>query len=393
MTTTDFNILFEVRVLHDYYLSGTQDSGQGSKTQSFFAMDAATQANRVQELLRSGRYDVRNELAFIPGQNEQQLFNDLRLRLLNTATGFCVAMEVEKISQDKSRPVIALDANTSLAFAISYSNLAFGAISNVTLRQPGNNAPDIYFFTNDTNQDAALSVQVGAWTPEQAYQMGDLAQRTSGTLSQATQDNTGDNSDKSWMVIAGKGLVHQADRRLSRNLEVLASRYQSMSLEELTQSSEFQSLSDDEKWFVNWLPTLPQLASPLAGVIRITLQNGNGIWSPLDADGLLQPIYPVFELRFLSRITYWRYRKTGKFTTDEINAINKDASGFLVQAGDDFVTKAARPLARELPPLLPPNSALAIPNPQPGNIQANDKEGKVYSNIYFNDVISKAAHP
>jgi hypothetical protein len=364
MTTVDYKILFEVRILHDYYLFGPDPFEEGV-SRSYFAMNAAAQQARLQALLRRGRYDIGKDLDFLLGSREQWTFSDLRLRMIKSPTGFFIGMEVESTVQNggaaRFRPAIRPLDDATLTFGVAFSNPSFGAISNLRLDRDTQN---IYYFTNQGIHDGiSLSKPIGRLIGGQQYRMGDLAM-VGRDSRQAIADNAGDPSF--WEPLAGNGFVNQADR----------------------------SLSIDEEWYRDWLLTLQSAGRP-NGVIQIALKSGNGRLSPLDADGLLatrfvpgrsRPVHPVFELRFLGLATYWRYRKMDGFSDEEIKTIEDCASKVLERSGVDFVAKTPRRSARELPllPLESPPKFFRLPNAQPGSLRAGG--GKLYSEIYLSYV-------
>ena len=102
MINIEYKILFEVRVLHDYFLFGSEPSSPDEDEKSFFAMSPAAQATRLQELLRRGRYDMRQYLDFLIGTTEQKAFRDLHLKMTKTSTGFFVGMEVNRTAPSGS---------------------------------------------------------------------------------------------------------------------------------------------------------------------------------------------------------------------------------------------------------------------------------------------------
>jgi hypothetical protein len=359
-------MLFEVRVLHDYYLYGLDpeelepDETKEDKRveKSFFSMSAAGQAMRLQELLRSGRYDIRKELAFRPGAVEESLVRGLHLRVITTATGFSVGMEVKPVETGGSlrfRPVITPPAGTMLNFAVVCVNSGFGGRTNLRAGEE-----KIYFFTNDGEHDgASLSTKLRALENGRAYQMGDRA-LIAGEPSEAIAPNDGDR--KYWVADSGAGLVHQEDRRLGVK----------------------------EPWFQEWRASFERFEGSLLGIIRISFQTDTGQLDLLDQEGFLttrapaggnRPVHPVFELRFGGRLTYWRYRKMGGFLVTEAAVIEEKAGELLERSGGEFVTKKPRRFAEEMPRLVP---NFAIPNAQPGLFRVAD--GKLYSEVYFNDV-------
>ena len=363
MSTIEYKILFEVRILHDYYLFGS-DPFQEGVSKSYFAMDSASQGVRLQALLRRDRYNIGNDLVFLVGSADLRVFSDLRLRMITSATGFFIGIEVESIRQNgagvRFRPAIPPRDDATLTFGIAYANPSFGAISN--LRQD-RDSQSIYYFTNRGRHDGpSLSQPVGNLVAGQQYRMGDLA-RVGRDIRRATADNAGD--EGFWETIAGSGFVNQADR----------------------------SLKIDEPWFKEWLASLNGSSSRPKAVIQIALKSGEGSLSPLDGDGLLttrfvpeqaRPVHPVFELRFLGLATYWRYRKTDGFSPAELKTIESCAGKVLDRSGGGFVTKTPKASAREFLPLESPPDFFRLPSAQPRDLTPGD--GKLFSEIYLNYV-------
>lgn len=362
MTTLRYRVLFEVRILHDYYLFGPEPANPdapAAASKSYFDMSDLGQKARLKELLRRGRYDIQSDLDFIIGSVDRKALQDLRLRMVKTPTGFFIGVEVETITPNgrpaRFAPVIKPPDGMTLTIGLVFRNRLFGAISNLRVDR---DSTDIYLFSNDGDGSGmSLSNPVGLLEAGRRYQMGDLA-LVDGDLRQASVGNDG--NPAAWTPISGGGFVHQGDRRLSV----------------------------DTDWTQEWLLTLGHLPSPPRGVIRISLKNGRRDRSPLGEDALLPDAPPVFELRFLSRKTYWRYRKGGGFSSEEMQCIEREGQAILDRKGDVFVTKEPRALARELPPLVPSSSALSrIPNARPGSLKAEDV--KVYSEVYFNRGVIK----
>lgn len=359
MINIEYRRLFEVRFLHDYYLYGAEP-GNGGSVKSFFAMSAENQAVRLGNLVRSGRYDMRKNLDLLFGADDEQLFKGLRMKLVRTATGFFVGMQVKRIVSNGGEvrfyPAILPPVDTYMTVGLSIVNPFFGAISNLRLDQDVDN---IYCFTNEgTHDDLSLATPIAQLVPGQRYRMGDLA-LVAGSVKQATADNNG--SAGFWSAVAGKGVVNQGDR----------------------------SLSPQEDWYRNWRATVRIRSKHPASVIRIALMSRNGRLSPIDENGLLTTIsndssshYPIFELRFLSRSTYWRYRKKGGFGEGDIEAIISGAGSILQREGEVFVTKSPRPLTSERSAWT--GVSIRPPDAQPGSIKAEG--GKIFSDVEFNDL-------
>ncbi len=362
MIGIEYKRLFEVRFLHDYYLHGAEP-GNGGSVKSFFAMSAENQAVRLGDLVRSGRYDMRKDLELLIGANDEKLFKNLRMKLVRTATGFFVGMQVEKVVSNggeiRFQPAILPPVDTYVTIGLSIANPFFGAISNLRLDQDVDN---IYYFTNEgAHDERSLATPIAQLVPGRRYRMGDLA-LVAGGVKQATADNNG--SASFWSTVAGKGFVNQEDR----------------------------SLSPQEDWYRNWRATVRIRSKHPAGVIRIALmgRNGHGQLSPIDENRLLTPglndasrtNYTVYELRFLSRSTYWRYRKRGGFGEGDIEVIMNGAGSILEREGDVFVTKNPRPLTSERSAWT--GASIRLPDARPGSIKVEG--GKAFSDVEFNEL-------
>ncbi|MBA5871658.1 MAG: hypothetical protein GDA68_16940 [Nitrospira sp. CR2.1] len=360
MINIEYKRLFEVRFLHDYYLYGTEP-GNGGSVKSFFAMSAENQTTRLDELVRSGRYDMRKDLDLLVGANDEQLFRNHRMKLVRTATGFFVGMQVKRVvangGEIRFQPEILPPVDTYVTIGLSIANPFFGAISNLRLDQDVDN---IYYFTNgDARDDLSLAAPIAQLVPGQRYRMGDLA-LVGGSVKQAVADNNG--SASFWSTVAGKGLVNQGDR----------------------------SLSPREEWYRNWRATVRLRSEHPVGVLRIALMSKNGRLTPIDENGLLtarfnsasRTAYPIFEVRFLSRYTYWRYRKRSGFGEREIETIMNGAGSILERHGKEFVTKNPRPLTRERSAWS--EASIRLQDAQPGAIKAEG--GKIFSDVEFNEL-------
>lgn len=361
MISVEYKILFEVRFLHDYYLYGAEPGG--GEMQSFFAMSGEKQVARLAELVTSGRYDIRKDLEILIGANDEKLFKRQRMKLVQTATGFFLGIQVKRIvssgGEIRFRTAVPLAENASVTIGLSTANPYFSAITNVRMDR---DVDSIYFFTNEgAHDDLSLASPVAQLIPGQRYRMGDLA-LVAGSVKQAIADNTG--NPLFWTAVAGLGVVNQADRRLSAQ--------------------------DD--WYNDWRSTVRLRSKHPAGLIKIALMSGSGRLSPLDDNGQLttrmystkKNSHPVFELRWLSRKTYWRYRKRDGFLAQERERIMNGAGALLEIEDDKFVTRDPRAITRERPTSPWPGASIRLPHAQPGAIKVEG--GKVFSDVEFNEL-------
>lgn len=362
MVSVEYKILFEIRFLHDYYLYG-EEPDSGNRIKSFFAMNSNNQSTRLTELVKSGRYDMRKDLELLVSPDDQRLFKSLRMKLVSTEIGFFLVIEVKRIvsrtGDVRFEPVIKPAEDAYLVFGLAVKNPLFGAISNLRLDDEGK----IYYFSNEEEHHKfSLSSPIKPISPGQQYRMGDLA-RVAGGVKQATADNNGNASF--WSAVSSDGVVHQGDR----------------------------SLNPHEDWYRKWRDNIKIRSKHPAGVIKIFLINGNSELSPINENRLLttrflptikKAKHPIYELRWLTRSTYWRYRKRGIFSEEEKSDIVNNAGSLLVAREDAVLTTKPLPITRERLQGLWVGSSVNLPNAQPGIIK---KEGaKIFSDIELNEL-------
>lgn len=364
MTSIEYKILFEVRFLHDYYLYGLEPNTGNSVMKSFFAMSAENQSTRLIELLENGRYDMRKDLDLLIGTDEERLFKNLRLKLVRTATGFFLGMQVERVvtndGEIRFRPVILPSEDACVTIGLSMANPYFGSISNLRLDR---GMDKIYYFTNEgAHDDISLAALTPSLVSGQEYRMGDLA-LVAGRVKQAIADNTG--NTRFWSTVDGRGIISQWDR----------------------------SLNSQKDWYGKWRSTVRLRSRHPVGVIKIALMSGNGQFRPIDENKFLTTRFhkhknaakhPVYELRWLSRKTYWRYSKRDGFSIKEREHIVSGAGSLLNIEGDKFITKDPWPITRDGFHSKRPGTSIRLPNAQPGSIKAEG--GKVFSDIEFNEL-------
>jgi hypothetical protein len=307
---------------------------------------------------------MRKDLDLLVGVDEERLFRNLKMKLVNTETGFFLGMQVERVTTNggeiRFKPTISPPEDTYVTIGLSIVNPYFGAISNTRLDR---DVDKIYYFTNEgVHDDNSLAKPIGQLVPGQRYRMGDLA-LVAGSVKQAIVDNAG--NPRFWSTVGGKGLINQGDR----------------------------SLDSQANWYIKWRSTVRLRSKHPDGVIRIALMNGSGQLSSIDENKFLttklhtdmgHSNHPVYELRWLSRPTYWRYRKRDGFSSDERDHIVNGAGALLQLQDDKFITKDPRPIAREHLKSPWPGTTIQLPSAQPGSIKAED--GKFFSDIEFNEL-------
>jgi hypothetical protein len=361
MFTIEYKRLFELRIIHDYYL--IDRSGQ-----SAFAESAAERHARLERQIQAGRYGIGRDLAFLLNEEEQKKFRDYRLKLVPTPMGFYVGMEVRSEAAPgggrRYRPFIGPPEDEHLTFGLSALNPLFG---NITSMRTELDDGLLYYFSNEGERVAGtLSSPAPEVEDGEDYQMGDIG-LFGGNLSQAVEDNQG--AATSWQELADveDGLVHQGDR----------------------------VLSEEGGWYQDWKLAFKRPPDPHFGLARVFFQPAAPGFRLIDEDGYLvttlaagetRPAHPVFELRFLSRWTYWRYQRKGGLEAAEVASILGAISGTVAQGPDRVMTSAPRYLAQSLTGFTPivGTDLLFFTNPAP--MLLSKEQGRVYSDVFFTRV-------
>ncbi|MBX2926840.1 MAG: hypothetical protein KF852_03295 [Saprospiraceae bacterium] len=361
MIKIEYKILFELRIVHDYYLI---DNSGGSA----FSLPAIERNDLLQARLRTGRYDLQGDFDFFLNRKDLKKLRDYRIKFIKTPLGFFAAMEVES-EEDGSgnrryRPFIPPPSGAYLAFGLNAVNPLIGNITELHL---GNDDSLTYYFSNagaHDNNALASPVPLLVTDGSRNYLMGELAQDPGGDILQALEDNDGSNPAQ-WGTVTGNGFVHRGDRSLDTN--------------------------DD--WYKTWLLERAKPGLPPMGIIQFFFNPADPGLKIIGDDGYLitqrdagQPraVHPVFELRFLSRRSYWRYQRREGFEAGEAASIQAAMSDWLEDDGGRFVTKTPRYLAQALTGFLPvsgPSDPVYFTNPAPNALKK--ESGRLYSDVFF----------
>ena len=415
--------MFEVRVLHDFYLS-ENDSGA-----SFFSLTDTQQTNRLVKLLNAEQYDMRQDLDIVPDMATKEIFRSHKMKLLPSSFGFVLALEV-KMEDDGGaafyRPAVSMPDSLRLVFKMVGKNGSFVNFTNLTV---SDTVPAQYFFSNESTQTVGaakvLSNPAAEFDPAKDYVMGDLV-KSGGVLKEVyfrVQDNV-----RALVDVAGDGFVTMGDKHLlpkkfdyriktpvagivkftlsdeggatvktiEKNatssirrfnldfsntddpdpLPIADGFYDLLVEENGTTVVDRQVLLSDKYYSTNQMGVLefqPKTTDPQFGLL-----DGDGrLFTHIQADGT-KVLHPIFEMRFLSRRTFWRYRKSEGF-----NAGDTGISDQLVLVGDKLVTKKPMALTRSMR-LFPSLSGANMPNPHPDQLLVDGK--KLMNDIYVSSV-------
>ncbi len=344
MRNNIFKRIFEVRILHDYYLL--------SENKSFFDQPPDQQRKIIEKRIQHNLLDLRKDLKIYPTAATKSLMERHKMGYFQTPLGFVATIEVVSKFKDgavRYKPRFNLPLNSIFHYNVEVSNPYFNNLTEGRLRS---RFDSIYYFTNQVigQSPGILASPIADWNPDLTYEMGDLA-IINGQLKQAVrrcQDNTASN----WHPRSGQGLVHAGDRCLlptqsayrfppsltdqNATAKLINLDGQTFKVSQGAIESNLRSLNLDfrkdsdgneikngkynlqiqgDHGYIDEKEVIidDQLYNPyLYGIIGISDDTENLDNMILDQDGFLSrpspnETHPIFEIRLRSRSTYWRY--------------------------------------------------------------------------------------
>jgi hypothetical protein len=424
-----YKILCEVKLMHEYYLTG-------SKGENVF--DFAAQGDRIDFLFQQfvkNATTINNNLEFLIPEAQQAIFSNLHLKIIPSYSGFKLAVKCnKKILPDGTtvfEPFVTLPADINIPVMIQEkSNI--NSFSNNALKKPFRAA---WYFSNQNFPGPKffpfLSNPVPAFEAGATYEQGEIALHGANDVRMFLNNGAID----PWLKLKGTGYVNESDRWLlplsfgytfsaadsiTDALFVLkdasatevkrialsgTNTFKAVSLNFHTDknivktlpgtlpaansiySLEVTSTNGYSKLFKNLLFADDTMGiSNYAGVINLAPKSVNAAFDLIDTNGHLftrilpnttkQPP-PVFELWMKSRPVFWQYRnnkqKEIKLTLDTQDVL-ADNSGILVTKNPQSLSYSPVLLKK------PDNTFQYLPNPLPGdNVKSEDS--KFFVNI------------
>ena len=434
-----YQILFEVKVLHEYFLTNPDNTS---------VFQDATQTDRLAWL--NDRYTkdqpVLEDLGFGLAAATVEAFRNQGLILLNSFSGFQVAVQVTETIQGGTvtyAPIVPLAPDFNMVILMQQPEGQFGLLTNGRLQRP---VPALYYFSNEQTGSPktapVLSNPVPARVAGYTYEQGELSAVGSAvTICYYT------GTTPNFITVPGDGFVNESDRLIVPT----EFEYSFLPSDQVTQATftlkdaggnPVRSVTAGGAGTLDMVtlnfttdpgPTAPPLvmlpsakaSDPLVytlevsgnggytrslslifydnaaellttwGVIQIQTAVTNSGFNLLDANGnLVTPVlpapdsttspYPVFEIRCKSCYTFWRYYSDDPSKT--LKAPTGSLTSFIQGTGGILTTLAPVP-ATYLPYFFSTNPGATnptftyLPNPVSGTVI--DVEGnQLYSNIW-----------
>jgi len=204
MASVNYKRLFEVQLLHEYYLTDSEE------TTVFH--DMSKKEVFLQKMLSQNVPSVSDGISYEIPDAIKEAFKAYCLRLVPGYAGFAVMAEVsEKILPDGTKvyvPKSALPVESSILIQVILKKSLLRAITNTRINK---NIPAIFYFTNQDIDSRktfpVLSAPIPAFDLNHEYEQGELYAATDGKIRQYYLN--GANADS--MPITGDGYANTAD--------------------------------------------------------------------------------------------------------------------------------------------------------------------------------------
>ena len=201
-----YKTLFEVKLLHEFYLTNT--SGD-----TIFSLNS--QQDRLQflsEEYKSKRASVDDNLSFTFPEVLKETYNNFHLKLLSTYSGFKVAVRVNQKTLPDGSLVYEPFAPLPDRFGINVLFLKNdNAIDAFTNKRISTAIPAAYFFSNDKvisePEFPFLTGAVPAVRGSYDYEQGELASFGTGNIAGYYKDDSG----SQWNPFAGSNFANEND--------------------------------------------------------------------------------------------------------------------------------------------------------------------------------------
>ncbi|MBW8682926.1 hypothetical protein [Chitinophaga rhizophila] len=319
-----------VNMLHSFYLD-KEDS-------SYYSLSQEDQEFRLADLLMDNRYNLMDDVEIIPTPATDKIIKGHRIVYRQTSTGIVIGVASSPGADGALTTAVPLDAALRLQFLIRLKNNALLSRSNLRINPV---FPACYYFTNDDTTTGksfpSLSAAIQPIQEGRVYEMGETAMMN-GNASQAIART--DSAAAGWIATDNYHYINEEDRILlplkftytfdqqgvttagftllkgADEISVLPFQQAGGLREALL---DFTGTPDgiytlkiagsnnyNRTYTVYLHSTLYQREA--WGVLDLVMHTAEPAYQLIDAEGLLTvPAAPVFELRFASRSTYWKY--------------------------------------------------------------------------------------
>ena len=433
---TIYKILFEVKLLHEYYLTNTNGEN---------IFDLNLQADRInflQEKYLTNKENIDSDIAYKIPVALESTYRNHRLKIIPSYGGFKIAIEVKAVKMPDGSttylPKFPLADNANIAVLLLRKNNLSDSFTNRNINSPLNGK---YYFSNQNINGAKsfpyLTNDINLFDAAFNYEQGALVKFAANDYRSFYRD---DSNAINWLSFTGKGFANDNDRMLVNtnfsysfpaaanitvatltikdangntiknkegnvisvfnvsnvaglgkiNLSIPSTSVltipNTVANEKCLYTLEVNGNNGYSKIYTLFFATEEADVMESIGVINVQPKVTNAAFNFLDnngklilikqADGTKNPAAPIFEINFKSRQTFWRYSNNKKNPIQ--SGLHPD---FLLPKNGSLITKMPRTITY-VPTLFkkPDNSFYYLPNPN-NNAIISAENGKIYSDI------------
>ena len=201
-----YKTLFEIKFLHEFYLT----DGKGESVFDF--TDQAGRMNFLLTKFTQNRASVNDDLGYLIPTAAQSVFDNYRMKLLSTYSGFKIVAEVTPRTLTDGTivytPKIKIPENLNIPILLLKKNDSFRNLSNESLNST---IPAINYFTNENfivnRTFPFLTANIAPFDSAAIYEQGELAAYG---LNDTRQFHYNGISDQ-WKVVKGNQFVNKLD--------------------------------------------------------------------------------------------------------------------------------------------------------------------------------------
>jgi hypothetical protein len=333
--TITFNILFEVRILHHFFLN------RGNEV-----FDRMDEEERARMMLK---YDAREIFDIIPSEECSELLNAYKCIYKRTSAGFIIGLRAEPDDSNppKFKPFQSLPEDLAFTFYIKPRDHEF---LNYTALPLDGSQGLVYIFQNITGTSPrkfpALTSSAPLYQNGKEYLPGDLLSNNLAnptrlfTAKVKTKKNTAVSTD--WLTekssevfpmsyanrndlkVLSRGMVFYKVKTAGIEPSATVKTASGITVTPLVEilKGDFRTLQVDMRGFPEGYYTMHIQTDDLSysddlsfflihervspfGIIRLSVRSDDSLYNMTDDQGFLRS--PVYELRFRNRATHWRY--------------------------------------------------------------------------------------
>jgi hypothetical protein len=204
MASVNYKRLFEVQLLHEYYLTNAEET-------TIFH-DMSKKDIFLQKMLNENVPSVSNGISYEVPDAVKQIFENYRLKLVPGYAGFAAMAQVtEKILPDGTTvymPRSPIPAEIGIIIQLKLKKFRLPAITNTRINK---NISTTFYFTNQDlgspKTFPVLSAPIAAFDTNYAYEQGELYAAIDGKICQYYVND----ANPDFLVVPGDGYANTAD--------------------------------------------------------------------------------------------------------------------------------------------------------------------------------------